>query len=729
VLKSLLAEATLSLKNGNAAEAASTFQKAIYLHPKEYQPHYKLGMLHARAGQLALAIESLQKAIALNGQNSEVYYNFGLILSMDERYQCALQAYEKALVLAPSDIEIQINMAGVLNDLGRYQESLTVSQKVISGNSSCAQAWFNQASSQKQLQMLEDALQSYGHCLHLVPAYAEAWAAKGVLLDVMNKPKEAILAFNQALAIRPNFYEVFKNRADAFYSTLDLDRAIEDYRRATKLSPSFIDAWSSLGAALQDQSDYQGAIEAFKKVLELNPQHDFALGSHAFIKRSICDWSKSDIEILEIEEALNNNQRVIHPFFLLAMSDDEAKALKAARALISTWSMSKDKSNEITSKDNIGRIRVGYFSADFRLHPVAQLIAGLLESHDKSKFEIFGFAFGPITQDGMNARISSALDHVIDIREMSDKHVALLARELEIDIAVDLTGLTQHNRPEIFMHRAAPIQVNYLGYPGTVAFEAMDYLMADKVVIPQEHQKNYLEKIIYLPNAYQANDSKREIADSVFTRQDFGLPQEGFVFCCFNNLYKITPKSFDSWMRILERVEGSVLWLLNGNSIAVNNLRKEAAKRGIDSSRLVFAPKAPLAEHLARHRLADLFIDSLPYGAHTTASDALWAGLPVLTCLGKTFVGRVAASLLYAIKMPELVTLNIEDFENMAVELALNSERLQFLKDKLHKNRLTTALFDTKLFTQNVESVYIKLIERYRLGMAPDHLYLDEPTV
>ncbi|WP_062307156.1 tetratricopeptide repeat protein [Polynucleobacter sinensis] len=725
MLKSLLGQASLSLKNGNAKEATAILQKAIYLHPSSYEPHYKLGMLYARAGQLDFAIESLQKAIAINDKNSEVYYNLGLILSMDEQYEAALHAYEKALDLAPSDIEAQINMAGVLNNLGRYQESLDVSQNVISRNSSYAQAWFNQASSQKQLYLLEDALRSYEGCLQLSPAYAEAWAAKGILLDAMNRPKEAILAFNQALVIRPNFYEAWKNRADTFYSALALDSAIEDYRRAISLSPNFIDAWSSLGNALQDQGNYLESIKAFDKVLQLNAHHDFALGSHAFLKRNVCDWNDVKTEMDKIVQAVNGDQLVIHPFYLLAMSDDEAKVLDVARTWVGAKHVLKDGLPEISSRTKRSRIRLGYFSADFRLHAVAHLIVGLLESHDKSQFEVFGFAFGPNAQDGMNVRISSAFDRFIDIREMSDKDVALLARELEIDIAVDLTGLTQHNRPEIFMHRAAPIQINYLGYPGSVGYKEMDYLMADKVVIPPEHRQNYLEKIVYLPDTYQANDSKREIANRAFARQDFGLPHKGFVFCCFNNLYKITPTSFDSWMRILGRVEGSVLWLLDGNPTAVNNLKKEAMKRGINSSRLVFAPRAELAEHLARHCLADLFIDSLPYGAHTTASDALWAGLPVLTCLGKTFVGRVAASLLHAMSMPELAAQNIEDFENMAVELALNPEQLQLLKDKLHKNRLTTPLFDTKLFAQNIERAYCKMMERHLLGLPPDHLDIE----
>jgi len=350
----------------------------------------------------------------------------------------------------------------------------------------------------------------------------------------------------------------------------------------------------------------------------------------------------------------------------------------------------------------------------------------LFERHDKAKFELVAFSFGPNRNDEMRKRVSAAFDQFMDVRNRSDKDIALLSRKLEIDVAVDLKGFTTDARAGIFSYRAAPLQVNYLGYPGTMGAEYIDYLIADGTLIPEASRQHYAEKIAYLPNSYQVNDRKRAIADKMFSREELGLPSTGFVFCCFNNSYKITPAIFDGWMRILKQVEGSVLWLLEANSTAVRNLRHEAEARGINAARLIFAKRMPLAEHLARHRAADLFIDTLPCNAHTTASDALWAGLPVLTCTGEAFASRVAASLLNAIDLPELVTTTQDQYEARAVELATNPERLKQIKQKLERNRLTTPLFDTELFTKHIEAAYIQIYERYQADLPPEHIYVSK---
>jgi predicted O-linked N-acetylglucosamine transferase (SPINDLY family) len=352
------------------------------------------------------------------------------------------------------------------------------------------------------------------------------------------------------------------------------------------------------------------------------------------------------------------------------------------------------------------------------------LAAGLFESHDRDKFEVYAFSFGTDTKDEMQIRLEAAFDKFIDVESKTDKEIAELSRQMQIDIAVDLAGFTSGSRTGIFALRAAPLQINYLGYPGTMGADYMDYLIADRQLIPEEAKAHYTERIVYLPS-FQANDSKRKISDRVFTREELGLPQSGFVFCCFNNSYKITPSTFDGWMRILKQVNGSVLWLSETNPFATDNLRKEAKARGVDAQRLVFARKIPLlAEHLARHRAAGLFIDTLPYNAHTTASDALWAGLPVLTCTGEALASRVAASLLTAIDLPELVTTTQEDYEALAVELATNPEQLQAIRQKLERNRLTAPLFDTKLFTRHIEDAYTQMVERYQADLAPDHIYV-----
>jgi hypothetical protein len=366
---------------------------------------------------------------------------------------------------------------------------------------------------------------------------------------------------------------------------------------------------------------------------------------------------------------------------------------------------------------------VGYFSADYKNHPVAFLIAELFELHDRDQFEIYAFSLVKAC-DAMSSRLQKAFDHFIDIDGMSDIEVAKLARDKSIDITVDLSGFTTDCRTGIFSHRAAPIQVNYLGYPGTMGADYIDYIVADKILIPPDSQSHYSEKVIYLPNSYQVNDRKRLISERKFTRQELGLPEHGFIFCCFNNNYKILPATFEGWMRILKVVEGSVLWLFQDNAWAVDNLKKEAQKQGIDAQKLVFADRMPLSEHLARHRQADLFLDTLPYNAHTTTSDALWTGLPVLTLQGQSFASRVAASLLSAIGLPELITSSQEEYEALAIELALNPTKLADIKLRLVNNRLSAPLFDTPLFTKNLEAAYTKMYDHYQNDLKPEHIFI-----
>jgi predicted O-linked N-acetylglucosamine transferase (SPINDLY family) len=377
-----------------------------------------------------------------------------------------------------------------------------------------------------------------------------------------------------------------------------------------------------------------------------------------------------------------------------------------------------------------GKIRIGYYSADFHDHATARLMAQLLEEHDTERFEVYGFSFGPDRDDGMRRRVCAAVNEFFDVRKKTDIEVAELSRELKIDIAVDLKGYTQDARPGIFAHGCAPVQVNYLGYPGTMGAEYMNYLIADSTVSPEETRACYTEKLVYLPGSYQVNDSKRSISSTIFAREEVGLPSEGFVFCSFNNNYKITPSSFDGWARILSAVEGSVLWLLEDNPTAAKNLRQEAEIRGIAGSRLVFAERMPLHEHLARHRLADLFLDTLPCNAHTTASDALWAGLPVLTCMGRSFAGRVAASLLRSLDLSELVTNTQEAYERRAKELAANPAELARIRNKLAKNRGTGPLFDGKTFAKQIEAAYQVMYDRYKAGLPPAFIDLSaRPSV
>jgi predicted O-linked N-acetylglucosamine transferase (SPINDLY family) len=349
----------------------------------------------------------------------------------------------------------------------------------------------------------------------------------------------------------------------------------------------------------------------------------------------------------------------------------------------------------------------------------------MFERHDRSRFEVTAFSFGPDTQDAMRQRMERAFDRFIDVRRKSDLDIVQLARSMELDIAVDLGGFTEGGRPGSFALRAAPLQVGYLGYPGTSGADHLEYLVADPTVIPERHRCHYSEKIVYLPHSCLVTDSSRDSPLRQFSRMELGLPASGFVFCSFNNGYKFTPGVFDGWMRILQRVEGSVLWLPENNAVAPGHLRAEAVRRGVNAERLLFAQRwASLPDHLARQRAADLFLDTLPYNAHSTAIDALWAGLPVLTRIGEAFAGRVAASLLNAIGLPELVTATQAQYEATAIELASDPARLKELKERLHRNRLTMPLFDTAQFTRHLENAYLQMYERYQSDLSPEHIYV-----
>jgi protein O-GlcNAc transferase len=437
----------------------------------------------------------------------------------------------------------------------------------------------------------------------------------------------------------------------------------------------------------------------------------------------LCDWSDYDDDCSHLISSIWNGIAASAPFHFLGISKKPEDQAKCTRLWTSQKFPPFGEAIFDSKSHKHDRIRIAYVSADFHQHATSCLMAGMFECHDRSQFEITAISMGPDDASEMRRRLKQSFDNFIDIKASADQIVSQI-KQNEIDIAVDLKGFTQDACPGIFAQRCAPIQVNYLGYPGTLGASYIDYLIADRILIPERCQNHYAEKIVYLPNSYQVNDSRRVISDRTFTRAAAGLPEHGFVFCCFNNNYKTTPDRFDCWMRILKRVEDSVLWLLEANVTAASNLRKQAIASDIDPQRLVFAKRMPMADHLARQRLADLFLDTLPCNAHTTASDALWAGLPVLTQVGETFAGRVAASLLNAIGLHELITSTPQAYEDLAIELALSSEKLAHLKQKLADNRLTTPLFDTRLFTQHIEAAYTAMYERYQAGLPRDHLYV-----
>ena len=516
----------------------------------------------------------------------------------------------------------------------------------------------------------------------------------------------------EALKLDPNSPELWSNRGTAQVAAKKLEAALASFNRALELSPGFLGAVANRAHVLFELQRYADAIPDYEKLLARDPGHPYSAGNLVFCRLQCCDWSVFDRDRAAIIARLRIGQRVIPPVLSLALLESAADQLGAAQIV------ARDKFPPAPpmwrgESYRHERIRVAYVSADFHAHATATLTAGVFENYDRGRFETTAISFGPEDHSAMRGRLRRAFDRFIDVRGKSDIEIARVMRELEIDIAVDLKGYTSEARPAVFSLRPAPLHVNYLGFPGTMGAPFIDYLIADPVVVPEAHKGFYVEKIVWLPDTYQPNDRSRETASAPVDRANAGLPPSRMVFCCFNNSYKIQPRIFDVWMRLLKSVEGSVLWLLADNEAATRNLRKEAVARGVDPARLVFASRSPLPDHLARHRLADIFLDTLPYNAHTTASDALWMGLPVVTGKGDTFAGRVAASVLHAAGLPELVTESLQDYEALALRLARDPPMLASIKAKLAANREIMTLFDVARFTRHLEAAYITMHERH----------------
>ena len=571
----------------------------------------------------------------------------------------------------------------------------------------------------------EDAINYLKQSLDELPTNAITHSNIGNVYSKLRQFDKALSAYEQAAQLDPMDAETWSNTGITFFELKRYEEAITFYDKALAINPHYAEALCNKGNALNELKRYEEAIVCYEKALSINPNIDWAPGVWAFLKLKISSWNNLDGNLIVLLNKVAAGEKVSQPFPLLAISDDPLLHRQASAIFAHYQYPTNLALGPISRYPQEHKIRIGYFSADFHNHATGYLMAELIELHDHQRFELIGISFGPYHRDQMQVRLEQSFDRFIDASAMSDMQIAGLSRELKIDIAIDLKGFTQNCRTGIFAYRAAPVQVSYLGYPGTMGADYMDYLIADRVLIPEPSQAAYSEKIVYLPNSYQVNDRQRVISDKVFTREELGLPAQGFVFCSFNNNYKILPATFDAWMRILKAVEGSVLWLYEDNKTATTNLRHEAESRGIDSSRLVFAERMPLPEHLARHRVADLFFDTFPYNAHTTASDALWAGLPVLTLMGQSFASRVAASLLNAIGLPELITTTIQDYEALAIELAKNPEKLKALKEKLAHQRLTTPLFDTPQFTKDLEQAYLQMVQRYQADLPPAHLLIE----
>ena len=717
--------AIVQKKMGNLKDAVSNYEKVIEIKPDYAEAHNNLGTLLMDLDKLDSSRKRYEKAIEIKPDFAEAYNNLGNLFKNLGKLEEAVANFEKARNLNPNFAEAHFNHGTALIELGEITSAIKSFNEALSFRPDYAQAHNNLGNAYKQSGNLSAAIKSYEKAISIKDNYAEAQNNLGLAFMNLGILDSAAVHLKIALKIKPNYIFANNNYGSLLSQLGKFTESIKYYQNALFVDPNFFEAYSNLGNSFKYLKRHDESLESYEKSYEINPEAKYSLGSIVHSKLHLSKWNHLNKQIKTLKNKILGNERVIVPFPLLAIIDDPELHKKAAQIYID------DKYPLNLDLPKIGlyprhkKIRIGYFSPDFRVHPVANLTAELYETHDRSKFEVYAFSFGPDTGDEMNLRIKAGVDYFHDVQTMSHKEVASLSRSLELDIAIDLGGFTQDTRTEIFAMQAAPIQVNYLGYSSTMGADYMNYIIADKTLIPEDKKKHYSEKIVYLPDSFMVNDTKNKISKRVFTRQEVKLPEKGFVFSCFNHHYKITPSVFASWMKILSKVDGSVLWLSDGNTTGIENLKKEAKKNNIDESRLIIAPRLDLREdHLNRIKLADLFLDTLPYNAHATTSDALQVGLPVLTRIGASFASRVAASLISSVDMMELITESQEQYEELAIELATNTEKLKAIKDKLEVNLKNSPLYNTPLYTKQLEAAYLAMYERYQNELDPDHIYV-----
>lgn len=737
-------------------KAIACYRQALVIQPDFAEVNVLLGNVFKDQGDLDNALACYRKALVLRPESAEVHNNLGLAFHAIENFAEALACYHKALVLKPDSAEINSNLGAVLQDQGDLDQAQACYRKALALNPEDADAHNKLGTLFHDRGDLEEAQACYRRALALNPDSVEANNNLGAIFQAMGNSEEAVACYRKALALNPDSLEASNNLGGELKKQGKLNEAVACYRKALVLSPDSHTTYNNLGSALQEQGNSGEAASCFSKALllkpdfplahynlgvifqeqnkldkalacyrqavELMPEFDIAKINLLYVLQLTCEWKdlwKLGEEVRQrVREISPANEHQITPFSFLTVSG----STPAEQKLCATnWAQSRFQSLNALRKElrfeykceSKQKIHIGYFSADFRNHPVAHLMAEIFEIHDRDRFKTTAYSFGPDEDSPMRKRLVKAFDHFVDIRDFTIENAARKIHGDRIDILVDLMGYTKYNRSAILALHPAPIQVNYLGYPGTMGATFIDYLIADPFIITPEHRTYYTEKVVRLPDCYMPRDStcRRLAAPS---RKDCGLPDEGFVFCSFNPTYKITPDMFNIWCRLLKTVPGSVLWLSSSNPDAESNLSREAKIRGVEPERIIWASRLNLTEdHLARIQCADLFLDTTPYNAHTTCSDALWMGLPVITCAGETFPSRVAGSLLKAIGVPELITYNLDDYYTLALELTTDKNRYADVRNKIIANRESAPLFDSTKFTRDLENLYQLMWDDY----------------
>jgi predicted O-linked N-acetylglucosamine transferase (SPINDLY family) len=752
----LFGQALALHRAGDVARAEELYTRIVAERPDHAGSLHLLGFIAMQRGQSELACALIGRSVRANPRHAVAYADLagaqqGLGLTTE-----AIASYDRALRLVPDLLAALFNKAVLLQELGRLREALASYERVLQRQPALVPALYNRAVLLAALNRREEAVKAYERCLQVAPGHLEAHTNLGALFLELDRPEKALRSLERALAAAPRLAQALNNRGNALRRLHRPIEALADYEKALSVQADMFEALRNRGAVLRELELPGPALSSFERALRLRPADPDALlgraetlidlkhyepakdcldtlvaaapdmpyvaGLRLHVQGLACDWSGYADNVGDLLEDAKAGASADYPFPFLAVTDDPLAQADCARRFVADKfpAIRTPAAASRAKSRRHARIRLAYVSGDLRQHPVSALLARVLEKHDRERFETIAISLRPIEQTPLGLRVMAAFDEFIDVSRMSDAEVAALMQQREIDIAVDLMGFTAGSRTAIFARRAAPIQVNYLGYPGSMGAAYIDYILADEFVIPGPVRAHYAEKVVWLPDSFQANDELRCAGGEHPSRRVFDLPDFGFVFCCFNNTYKLNPACFDVWMRLLTAVPESVLWLFADEPAARDKLAREAGRRGVDPRRLIFAARIPYAEHLARLPCADLFLDTLPFNAGTTASDALWAGVPVLTCAGRAFAARMGGSLLRAVGLPQLITHSIDDYEARARELATTPTKLRDLRKQLAEQRATAPLFDSERTCRHIESAYATMWARHASGRNPE---------
>ncbi len=721
-----LAQALLA--SGNFSEAIPHLERITKLVPNNAGTWFNLGRALFLMGRCVEALKSLDHALRIDPNNQEALITKAWTLRDSGLHEQAVEVFRVVLAADQKNFAAWLDLAYSLGELGYFEEAILANERAIAVTPNDGNAWCNQGVYLLALKRFEEALLANEKAIEFNPNHPIAWLNKGAALRHLRRYEEALIATDKSIELASNNPGAWLNIGALFRDLKKHEMSLDAFEKSLKLDPDNPQAWFNKGLALGELGQNTEAILVLNEALKLGATNEMLKGYLIHKKMQIADWFDIESQLNAFLAGLRNGVDSAEPFLLLSLFDDPGLHLEVSRRLADIAVTKGIPEIKVVNRAR-NKIRIGYFSSDLRGHPVGMLIPELIERHNRDEFEVYGFSLQVAKSgDKVRERLVGAFDRFIELDGLPEKDMILQSREHELDIAIDLNGFTEGNRTPIFAHRVAPVQVNFLGYPGTMGAEFMDYVIADQGVIPVEFQKFYAEKVAYLPNAYLMYDTTQKIPSAIPSRLSLGIPENAFVFCALHNGYKVSKEVLESWANILRSVQGSVLWMSENNATFKKNILDAFSVAGINQERIIFAPRVDnFGDHLARLQQADLYLDAWPYNAHSTAMDALNVGLPILTKVGQSFASRVGASLLSTLELQELIATSREEYEEKATKLAGDLVRLRECKNKILSEDARAKLFNMEAFASDLEALCKQMHQRAQHNLSPEHLRVFRP--